>query len=404
MMLSSYEGMKSCWTKIFETANSYGDVPICVVGDLNTEPQHSAIFSTQLGTGNWVDIAHAKAELNGQAAENTYSGPRGASGIDLCLLNSAAAELFIDFDFVTDSSCTIPNHKQLSLTLRTSSPKQRVLRAHKLWRPSPCHPLPPADRQALALECIQQCIDEFDQAFHKKDSDALWHAWCQMAESWCVQHAAIASGEHHKIEDYGAYGRGLSSLKQKTQQRRDFSEVGDLVPPQLQAANKIGRLLEEMSCKLKNEVRPEVRAKCVQLWSKICRIGSSDLQCEKLEPCWRIRCPSRLDIVDTIRKQIQTYAARIGAQSRQLRMKNQKKRRRQEIIRDPSLIYKCLQVEHQPALSTIRREDGSYTGNIAEMDEILRKAWGKIFQKHSAEPRVGPFMDAYGHLLTKHEM
>ena len=85
-------------TKMFETANSYGDVPICVVGDLNTEPQHSAIFSTQLGTGKWVDIAHAKAEVNGQAAENTHSGPRGASGIDLCLLNSAAAELFIDFD------------------------------------------------------------------------------------------------------------------------------------------------------------------------------------------------------------------------------------------------------------------------------------------------------------------
>ena len=41
------------------------------------------------------------------------------------------------------------------------------------------------------------------------------------------------------------------------------------------------------------------------------------------------------------------------------------------------------------------------------MDEILRRAWSKIFQKHSAEhpkPRVGPFMDAYGHLLTRYEM
>ena len=84
-------------TKIFETANAYGDVPVCVVGDLNTEPQRSAMVSTQLVTGNWVDIAHAKAELNGQVAENTYNGPRGSSRIDLCLLNWAAAELFIDY-------------------------------------------------------------------------------------------------------------------------------------------------------------------------------------------------------------------------------------------------------------------------------------------------------------------
>ena len=33
-------------TTIVETANAYGDVPICVVRDLNTEPQHSAILST----------------------------------------------------------------------------------------------------------------------------------------------------------------------------------------------------------------------------------------------------------------------------------------------------------------------------------------------------------------------
>ena len=105
-----------------------------------------------------------------------------------------------------------------------------------------------------------------------------------MAESWCVQHAAIASDEHHKIEDRGAYGRGLSSLKQKTQQRRDYSEDGDLVPLQLQAANKIGRLLEEISCKLKDDARPEVRAECVQLWDRICRIGSQIYTVRNLNP------------------------------------------------------------------------------------------------------------------------
>ena len=330
-------------TKIFEATNAYGDVPVCVVGDLNTEPQHSAIISTQLGTGNWVDIAHAKAELNGQVAENTYNGPRRSSRIDLCLLNSAAAELFIDFDLVTDASCTVPNHKQLSLTMRISSTTQRVLRAHKPWRPHSCQPLPLEDRQGLALECIHQFVDEFDQAFYRKDTDAVWHAGCSMAESWCVQHAAIASGEHHNIEDSGAYGRGLCSLKYKTQHRRDYSEDCDLVPPQLQAANKIGRLLEELSCKLRDDARPEVRAEYVPLWDKICRIGFSDLHCAKFEPCWSVPCPTRSVIVDTIRKQMQTYVARIGAQRRQLRMKNQTKRRRQDIIRDLSRICKNLQ-------------------------------------------------------------
>ena len=59
----------------------------------------------------------------------------------------------------------------------------------------------------------------------------------------------------------------------------------------------------------------------------------------------------------------------------------------------------------QVPLAVLKRSDGSLTGDVTEMDKILRENWMPIFAKHKAnvhpEPDVQVFLNRFGHLIPE---
>ena len=58
----------------------------------------------------------------------------------------------------------------------------------------------------------------------------------------------------------------------------------------------------------------------------------------------------------------------------------------------------------QGPMSIVKREDGSITGSISEMDEPLRKCWLPIFAKHdksNPEPNAVDFTNKYGNRIPR---
>ena len=372
----------------------------------NTDPENSATLTTQIGSGNWTDIGRETAVLEGRMPEATYRGPRGAtSRIDLCLLNTAATEIFEGFEFEKSDKCTIPNHMQLKVTLRTSSLTARALRSRKPLCFPDYTPLPPADQNILAQDSIQKFIAEFDKCYNANDPDGTWEAWCHMAEDWLIENARIALGDYRDGQGDRFSGRGLCCDPKlvRVQEQRLYSEGGDLVPALVQAAIKIQRILAEIVIKNKPHQPDHVRAETRGLWEKCRRIGQDDFSVNRFRMWFQYEdCPDEQDAEFMIGR-LKAYVNKIGAERRHRRMANQLRKRREEIVKDPSRIFKFLKTDFEPPLSIIKKENGAFTGNVQEMDTILRSKWSTIFCKHDDEhpaPEVQPFMEEYGRYLT----
>ena len=83
-----------------------------------------------------------------------------------------------------------------------------------------------------------------------------------------------------------------------------------------------------------------------------------------------------------------------GAQLRRLRLQRLKIKDRNDLLKDPSHAFALIKPEAEPLLAALNRNDGTTTGNIVEMDRILREKWGTIFCKHDENnppPAPEPF-------------
>ena len=66
---------------------------------------------------------------------------------------------------------------------------------------------------------------------------------------------------------------------------------------------------------------------------------------------------------------------------------------------DKTAVYNLVRDGDKSPVSVLARENGSLTGSIKEMDELLRKHWLPVFQKYcttNPEPAWGDFMSKYG--------
>ena len=70
----------------------------------------------------------------------------------------------------------------------------------------------------------------------------------------------------------------------------------------------------------------------------------------------------------------------------------------------PGAVYRWLREEgFSPPVVFLARPDGTPTGNVQEMDELLRAAWGPINRKYAEVPESDPaaFLARYGHHLRR---
>ena len=108
-----------------------------------------------------------------------------------------------------------------------------------------------------------------------------------------------------------------------------------------------------------------------------------------------------------IRSNVQKYVSVRGEQLRRIRLRRALNQKHDELLRDPSQAFGCIKPDADPPLAALKRDDGAVTGNISEMDVILRKKWGSIFCKHNEgnpHPETFPFMERYSRLIEDYPM
>ena len=75
--------------------------------------------------------------------------------------------------------------------------------------------------------------------------------------------------------------------------------------------------------------------------------------------------------------------------------------------KDTMKAFECLKLDREPPLTALLREDGTVTGNIKEMDGILRAKWSEVFCKHDkgrAFPKVETFIEKFGRFIPSSPM
>ena len=72
--------------------------------------------------------------------------------------------------------------------------------------------------------------------------------------------------------------------------------------------------------------------------------------------------------------------------------------RKQSFKRTRHVFFEHIKPDREPHLSVLRKPDGSFTGNLVEIDQMLREAWLPIFAKHNddnPEPDAKEFIQRY---------
>ena len=154
-------------TSTFELCAKLGNVPICIMGDINVPPELSRAVQNAVRHGGWVDAAHEIAAARAKSPAATCFAQESSEGtrIDVMLLNNVAAQSLVDADVVAGTG--LPVHLPIAGALASSALQQDTL---QVIRP-----------QALPLDWIdpepeaEQRTAERTAADIWRKSDADWH-------------------------------------------------------------------------------------------------------------------------------------------------------------------------------------------------------------------------------------
>ena len=89
-------------------ADSLGNVPVLIGGDMNTNGEYSAIIRHLINGPRWKDAAQAIAEVTGNPPDDTcYTAHGKPSRPDILLLNAAAQAALVGVRIHNDSPLAV---------------------------------------------------------------------------------------------------------------------------------------------------------------------------------------------------------------------------------------------------------------------------------------------------------
>ena len=388
-------------TDVFLEAHSLGnDVPVVVIGDLNVKVENSHILSHLVSEGFWMDAGLQTAILKNKEPDNTFERGTTTSRIDLCFVNTAAANYFSDFAVLDVSDNGISDHKQLLIEFEVNTKKYKTL-AVKDIKGIPDYK-PPSSEDSNFIEdlVIEENGDSFYEAWEAGDIDGMWHNWCVLAERFLLETAVLQTGDESYLTDDRYRGRGLGA---------EVSKKTMGCPNQCESAHgldseKLGiaKLIDELEQAVGSEVVGRSMA-----WKRACSLGTQFLRGGKFKDVWDVdHVPTTFNL-ETLKDLAKITAQEIAVKDRTKLIRKYKEKRNAKVNDDIGALFREFRDAEEAPLSILKRTDGTMTGNISEMDKLLQEAWLPIFAKHDVtdEPEPCPrrFLDEYGHLIKKHK-
>ena len=386
---------------VFNEAGSLGDVPIVIIGDYNIRTEKSPLLANLITSGQWVDIGQSVATVEGKQPEATYESRGVSSRIDMAFGNSELMRILKGYEVLTVPHDGIKSHRPIKIILDVQCPRSLAWQARKVRKlPRAETTLDPQDLSQLEWNIMERYIEAFEAAVSFQDVDLIWDVWCALAEAFLCERTAFETGNEEYATSSRYRGRGHAASVRKVRlgnQGRTFEGIG--MDPERRGLTKLYNILNEMYDG--SGSMPE--RLCQDLWGKACRLGAEFLKGKVIAFRWSV-VPTK-ETIGRIRDEIRLVLEDVITGGRDRIIRNWKRNRDQKAQLNVGELFKQFKPLEQTPLTILKRSDGTITGDIAEMDQILRDNWLPIFAKHHSgdhpEPDVDAFLLRFGHLIPK---
>ena len=377
---------------------SLGDVPLLLLGDFNTSPDHSAVLPAEIGQGRLFDMAAVFACAQGIDPPNTCHVHQTSAGsrIDLVLANHVLVGCCQGCQLFHDSG--LPTHTPVLVTLATEGVAQRgtCFRSPLAFPLNFQDPDGEAERfqsQECAGEIVARHAQGLSQAISQQDTETAFRVTCAAAEEYlCMRHF----GQRY-VRAY--CGRGLAEMKQKNIAAPFLDKTQHCaVSSRCHRLMKLARRLEELSRKVQNRfVLAPIPQEWWNLWEAIRRDGTCLMP---HAPAWLDPCIPDLPLLLALGKAARDHSTHERAVEGSRRKETKTAIFKEDWSNQRKLSHAFCRGEKPPVPPLLRRCDGSFTGNLVEIDGLLRDAWLPIFRLYgdSSPPRfsasksvLGPF-------------
>lgn len=231
------------------------------------------------------------------------------------------------------------------------------------------------------------------------DVTSMFGSWSKLAEEYLLEKAAIISNAQDVCMDKRYRGRGYAA---ETAVVRVGSAGRNAlgISPDPERTSLEG-LVRKVAA-LRRHLNQGDSQQAVVLWKKV-----------RWHPAagkWRQTLGERPpdaslvgEMHDGLTEELEIEMAR----ARERLIGRWRKKRAEAVRANGAEVYKEFRDPESPPLAVLRRPDGTITGDISEMDDMLRRDWLPIFAKHTVHgtspPDPAKFMDKYRDLLSKSE-
>ena len=397
------ESNEQLLSDVFSEATSLGNVPVIVLGDFNIKPERSPILSHLVTSGLWCDIGQTYAVLEGSDPLPTFDARGTNSRIDLAFGNPELMRLLKSYEVLDVPPNGIKNHKPVRVVIDVTCPKSWAWQTRKVHAlPVPSQELCAEDTRNLEDDIFERYLDGFVEAVESTDVDAIWDAWCTLAETFLAEKTALETGNDKYARESCYRGRGHAAEVSKVKlgkMGRSFEGVE--LNPEKRGLRKLLTLIEELI----HGEETIVTDSCLHqnIWDKAKRVGREVLKYHKCSVFWSFSLVPDLLLLREIKRLVTNVLEDVIAGGRDKAVRKWKKERNERAKSHTGDLFRLFKPLDQIPLTILKKPDGSITGDIQEMDQILRSSWLPIFAKHTEkntpEPDVGAFMERFGHLI-----
>eukprot|EP01059_Diplonema_ambulator_P016454 TRINITY_DN27_c0_g1_i7.p1 TRINITY_DN27_c0_g1~~TRINITY_DN27_c0_g1_i7.p1 ORF type:complete len:1597 (+),score=259.00 TRINITY_DN27_c0_g1_i7:2453-7243(+) len=359
-----------------------GDVPVVVAGDFNTQVQKSPVLMQALRE-HWVDAMGAQAMIDRTDPPPSYK-TKGTKGtrIDYVLMNPIAATTFMS---CTTSEYKFPGgHRPITATLSLPAFKQNVERfvvPKELPKPSATH-------NTLPTEC-----SAFREAVANKDVEATWALLSKHMEEYLLDACEITQEDRHRYSGRGSANAKTYLLQAKTTKLSEGAATKRQVELH-KAANQLGQIADDLERRPAGpgQMAHEMKQRLAAVNKQLRKLDLTRLA-DDMQPDLLLKAVvERHAQVSTLAKEA-TKTVRMEREATALaEIKNSFGKVRRSVT---AFIWHG--TSDKKAACAVKRDDGTSTANVNEMDDMLYRAWDPVFRKYKnkRQPRYAPFKRRY---------
>ena len=243
----------------------------------------------------------------------------------------------------------------------------------------PCEEEQEARSQWLEQEgrrLIEEAARDWNIAAQAKDTETLWKLWCTLVETLLLARAQEEGlWQPAPDEEQHFRGRGAPAQLQKEQivPPSGPSEVGP-TEAVLRRLDNLRRRIAHLARLQQSAQRGLVEAR--HLWAKIKLASRESLSEEQRTPLLAQRTPpTDHEALEAYAAQIQGLISTQAARGHVLRIREWEERIRRAWKEKPSEVYKGVRETAPGRTVFLKRDDGTLTGNWAEMQALAQDAW-----------------------------